>query len=459
MTGFCTRILLVLVAMTGCANPTYDEPPDEPKRVCDIRELPCQQRALELAAKLRGTKERPKVTVSVVDAVAFIAEAEARGRMRAPSPDERLLRRGLALLGASTVPADRADEARSHYEGTRAFYRHGERSVTILDRGEPIDDVNAFTVLTHELTHALQGADGFLDREQRLTNDDAQLAARAMAEGEATLIELRAYALIRGWGDGGLDWPRKIEDDRAFYEDLAARSTDLYRDRYALFAYHHGLAYVYDAYASGGMPAVRRLFGEDAPESTSEVMRGYLAHQPSPLAAADVQVAQLGAPWRRAGVSHLGGWLLDQATRRSNVMLGGLPRGDSLTLFESRSGTAGEPEVALYWRVEFDHPDHSRLLRNGLPHLVTTLDQAAFIAIRSGRPDGALPANQVAWERQVEADLLFGPPAKALASDQELRCAIHTAVPPRFCVPDPTVPPRFAALRCGRRALPARATQ
>lgn len=183
---------LTLTLMLGCS----EDPRDcAGARACDILEADCQERARELVSCLRSAPDEQLVVVpiDVLSAEEIVAKAvklaEDEGE---PDDDELAFRRALALLALSSAPQDVASEVRASWRDVSAFYDPSEKRITILDRGMPLDSDESFSTLVHELVHAQQVVEGAFEASRHARSLDEWLAARAMTEGEATLVQMRA---------------------------------------------------------------------------------------------------------------------------------------------------------------------------------------------------------------------------------------------------------------------------
>lgn len=75
----------------------------------------------------------------------------------------------------------------------------------VIDRGKPMDDIDAVTTLTHEFVHALQDSELDLEhyRERWGKTYDSALALTRLLEGEAVHYELLASLDERGLTSSG----------------------------------------------------------------------------------------------------------------------------------------------------------------------------------------------------------------------------------------------------------------
>jgi len=133
-------------------------------------------------------------------------------------------------------------------------------------------------IMAHELTHALQDQHFNLLRFEHWPkgDSDAELAAHALIEGDATLAmalyvannPLRALAFLKSLGSTGLPSEELDKAPRALRETL-------------LFPYQDGQKWVSGLYRQGGWDRVSKAFTE-LPQSTEQILHAekYFAHEP-----------------------------------------------------------------------------------------------------------------------------------------------------------------------------------
>jgi len=133
-------------------------------------------------------------------------------------------------------------------------------------------------IMAHELTHALQDQHFNLRRFDHWPkgDSDAELAAHALIEGDATLVmalyvannPLRALAFLKSLGATGLPSEELDKAPRALRETL-------------LFPYQDGEKWVSVLYKQGGWDRVSKAFIE-LPQSTEQILHPekYFAHEP-----------------------------------------------------------------------------------------------------------------------------------------------------------------------------------
>ncbi|MGD8863198.1 MAG: hypothetical protein PVI30_24500 [Myxococcales bacterium] len=238
---------------------------------CDILEEPCQKRVAELAACLRGGDARD-VPLRVVEGDEFV-------ETRLPPEDERQTActdqwyRGLHLIGLTSYGLRARQAAVTAAQRVAATYSSEQREITVVDWGRPRSDEGDVLLLMHEMTHALQDADGaFAGDSDAAYAHDASLAHSALTEGEAELYEIRAYAYARGFEPDELDWTPGLDALRERSWRWHLGDSDPFVRFRTSFAYSFGEAYAHALYRAGGAEAIRARY-EDPPASTREVMQ------------------------------------------------------------------------------------------------------------------------------------------------------------------------------------------
>lgn len=212
-------------------------------------------------------------------------------------------------------------------------------------------------VMAHELTHALQDQHFNLNRFEKWPkgDSDAELAAHALIEGDATVAmtqyilrsPARALAMLRSMG-GSASSEQIDKAPRALRESL-------------LFPYERGMKWVNQLYRRGGWAMVSHAF-EDLPKSTEQVLHSekyFSREEPIKIGLADLS-ALLGRHWKRTDSDVNGEWgyylILDEflnAKGESQKAAGGWG-GDRYALYEGAK--QGEVLVAQLsaWDTEQD---------------------------------------------------------------------------------------------------------
>ena len=174
-------------------------------------------------------------------------------------------------------------------------------------------------VMAHELTHALQDQHFNLRRFEHWPkgDSDAEMAARALIEGDATLSmtlyiahnPLGALAFLKSMKAGMAATQQLDSAPRALRESL-------------LFPYLEGGQWTQELYKRGGWASVSRAF-TDLPKSTEQIMHAdkFFAHEaPVSVTLPDVKTI-LGAGWKRVDYDVNGEWsyylILDEFLKSS----------------------------------------------------------------------------------------------------------------------------------------------
>lgn len=203
-----------------------------------------------------------------------------------------------------------------------------------------IDVDGQLTVMSHELTHALQDQHFNLRRFENWPkgDSDAELAAHALIEGDATFTMIafarrdqsRLRALLKS-AEADAGSMEQIEHaPRALRESL-------------LFPYQNGAAWVAELYKRGGWARISQAF-TDLPQSTEQILHPekYFAHEaPVKVSMPDIS-SKLGANWKRVDYDVNGEWslylILDEylkAEKESREAAAGWS-GDRYAVYENR---------------------------------------------------------------------------------------------------------------------------
>lgn len=205
-----------LVACSGSAGVLLpiplDECPDQDYSRCDTRDAACQQRLLELTACIYGVTPPDDVPVRVLTEQETLEELEADASDTSDADAEALphLEQALVALrllseGSLTKNGGATSDRAKRVSG---LYLDAERGVVLVDRGDALDSTEADASLIHELVHALQDAEFGLDdwRRQYPSDPDTELALGSVTEGQATLVQYRAWAAMSGDDAKSIDW-------------------------------------------------------------------------------------------------------------------------------------------------------------------------------------------------------------------------------------------------------------
>jgi hypothetical protein len=201
-------------------------------------------------------------------------------------------------------------------------------------------------VMAHELTHALQDQHFNLRRFEHWPkgDSDAELAAHALIEGDATLAmtlyvmrnPLRALAFLKSLGASGMPSEELDHAPRALRETL-------------LFPYQEGILWTRNLYQHGGWNEVSQAF-TTLPQSTEQVMHSekYFVHEaPVKVALPDITTLLNGRGQRaevRSQRSEVRG-------RRSEVSC--FPASASVSLRPERDAVKSVPPAVA---GGFNHP-------------------------------------------------------------------------------------------------------
>ena len=223
-------------------------------------------------------------------------------------------------------------------------------------------------VMAHELTHALQDQHFNLKRFEKWPkgDSDAELAAHALIEGDATLAmtlymaknPLVALAFIRTLGAQELAAEQFKQAPRALRESL-------------LFPYEEGSAWATQLYRRGGWEMVSQAFSK-LPQSTEQILHAqkYFDYEaPQKLALPDFK-GVLGPTWKRIETDVNGEW------------------GFYLILDEFLNDTAESKRAAAGWGGD------------------------SFAIYETGKPDEVFVAQLTAWDTALDATEFFEAYAK-----------------------------------------------
>lgn len=176
--------------------------------------------------------------------------------------------RVLAALGAIPPETDLRDLlARALGQQVAGFYEPETGELVVRLTGGEITALDRVT-LAHELDHALtdQVLGIPLPDDPRPGQEDADLAALAVVEGDATLT-MQKYSASLSLGEQlELFDPGTIAQAEAGLADMP-----FYMEQELLFPYQEGLSFVCGLYAQGGWEAVNRAY-DDPPGSSAEVL-------------------------------------------------------------------------------------------------------------------------------------------------------------------------------------------
>jgi hypothetical protein len=258
------------------------------KETSDLRELPI------LHPVKSGAKSRPEIERMIID------------NLDEDSTPEDLRHSELAMKKMGLVPMDfklRPFLINILAEQVAGYYDPKVEEFYLADW---IDLDGQKPVMVHELTHALQDQHFNLRRFEKWPkgDSDAELAAHALIEGDATLamtlyVEKNpwaALALARSLRSSGTSSEQIDHAPRALRESL-------------LFPYEHGYEWAKYLYKQAGWANVSHAFKE-LPQSTEQILHPekYLAHK-APVKVSLPEIAStLGAGWKRIDYDVNGEW-------------------------------------------------------------------------------------------------------------------------------------------------------
>jgi hypothetical protein len=273
-------------------------------------------------------------------------------------------------------------------------------------------------VMAHELTHALQDQHFNLKRFEKWSkgDSDAELAAHALIEGDATLAmtlymaknPLVALAFIRSLGSQEVATEQFKQAPRALRESL-------------VFPYEKGLAWATQLYRRGGWEMVSQAFTK-LPQSSEQILHAdkYFSYEaPQILTLPDFK-SVLGAPWKRIDNDVNGEWgcflildeFLNNAEESKQAAAGW--GGDRFALYETSK--AGETFVAQL--TAWDTPQDAREFFDAYAKRTSNrYAGATATAQKENRVEWQTSAGGVAIElRGSRVAILEGIPAKTNAN-------------------------------------------
>jgi hypothetical protein len=435
MTSRSTLLCLALLSATACS----EEPECPPIEACDIRDSGCHDRALRIAACMRDADpESVAVAVEVIDADVYIDEAvrQASEGGDTTTPRERAFKRALVMLDMADEVASAATDTRAHLEQVGAFYRSSTKQITVLDRGDPLDDNGSMSLLVHEMVHALQDQEQAFDSIAKAKNWDMWLARRAMTEGDAEWVQLQTLAELDGYARERIDWVSYFARFQSNMLELAAESTDLFRDSSMLFPYAWGGAFVRKVHDFHGQAGVLGLFAENAPDDTLAVMLSDSDRVSDAFHGR--AVPKLEDTWALNSVSHLGSWLAQRFVERQDLGWE-TPSitADALSVFDGPS-KADVPPTAAYWRFELTSASDAEWFALELEEsrgAQSTFKLGREVWVRVQEPSLAPIDQPLAWAEQEGDDLYFKQEEEAstaLPEHVRLGCATQSANLPSF---------------------------
>lgn len=203
-------------------------------------------------------------------------------------------------------------------------------------------------VMAHELTHALQDQHFNLKRFEKWPkgDSDAELAAHALIEGDATLAMMHymtknplvALAFIRSMGAQGISSEQYNQAPRALRESL-------------LFPYEEGMGWAEQVYKRGGWEMVSQAFSK-LPQSSEQILHAdkYFSYEAPQKITLPEFKSFLGSSWKRIDYDVNGEWgcylvldeFLNNTTESKQAAAGW--GGDRFALYETEK--SGEVFIA-----------------------------------------------------------------------------------------------------------------
>lgn len=356
--------LLMTGALYACSNQDavgvpvpLAECPDADYTTCDTQDEACQARLLELAACIYGVPAPAPVPVRVLTEEQLLdelagepddAETQALQQRERALVDLRLLKSG-ALSATGGATADLVTRI-------SGVYQDAERGVVLVDRGDASDSAEADALLVHELVHALQDDQYGLAtwRQQYPAAPDTELALRSITEGQATLVQYRAWAAMSGHDAKYVDWESTFLKLRNQLFASARADDSPYFASSATFPYGFGVTLANVAWAADGQTYHVGQFA-NPPQSTLEVLAPN-AQQPIPqFSAAPFQEPEASDGYQVVDDTVLGAFLLALSAHRL-----GDDSADPLPLLLAWRGDrlwscAGPDEQASWlWQIQVD---------------------------------------------------------------------------------------------------------
>jgi hypothetical protein len=290
-----------------------------------------------IVEELRGLRFEDGVDPEFQTSEQFERELAEAVESDYPAAQADLDSRVLQLLGAIPKGTDLKALQGEVLEGQVAGYYDpdtGEIVVRVPDAGDSLD-LNGQVTLAHELNHALTDQALGLPGADQEGQSDANLAATALVEGDATLLmqqfSFAAASLMDQLGSAlspdALAAQGQLEDVPAYLRNEL------------MFPYLSGLSYACRLYVEGGWPAVDAAY-DDLPQTTAEILFPDAAGG-APEDPADP--ASPGSGWTQARRDTLGAapllWLLQAPGGDEEAAVDGAEdaarqwAGDELTLF------------------------------------------------------------------------------------------------------------------------------
>jgi hypothetical protein len=247
--------LAALLLGAGCG------PPAPEINACDVRQGGCQQRLLREVESMRGRlwdpwSRPPKMQVISSGQQQQLAEAVGRDLRRAIDADlwSPLLRAAGLIRELDVIGADQL-----WFASADAVYWPPSKTVTIVDRGLPLDGVPATGILVHELVHAFQDRELDFQSFSPLTTEQ-EMVRRALTEGEASLYQQLAVLQMDGADPGQFAWEDHFRLWLRSLREVSALEPSPHTHVRLSFVYPTGGAFLSRAWRQYGITGVNRVF-------------------------------------------------------------------------------------------------------------------------------------------------------------------------------------------------------
>lgn len=337
--------------IAGCEQFSY--------RTCDILERACQAELFGLMQCLYGVQdelELPQISaLTEAETIAFFERETPSMPDPTLAPSVRALEL-LGLLDPGTVQ-DEDDLVQATLDGVLAFYYPATDEIVMIDRGEPMHDLDANSVLAHELIHALQYAVHDVGALQWRAGGetDATLAFDAVVEGEATLYQTFMQIAYSGISFNQVDFTQMFNFAAGDAHEATFFAGSPILTASSIFPYTYGTRFMGEQWQRGSAESLD-VFYSTPPTSTLEVMLGVGEEAPpiEPIASAPVPLDGHSMLFEDV----VGAWvayalLLTRVEQSESSEMLGLARrwrGDHLWVYQDASA---DPRVTALWRTNW----------------------------------------------------------------------------------------------------------
>lgn len=354
----------------GCERFSY--------KSCDILSAACQRELFELMACIRGepadTASPPPVALldeaAAVDRIAAVSQVDASGE---DDGDFGAQMRAYELL-ALTEPGliqDASDIVSVTVASVVAFYLIPTREIVIIDRGDPVDDLDANATLAHEFVHSMQDVRHGLARfGGSVAGSDAALAASAVTEGEASVYQLLMMLAYEGVPLAQVDYDSTFDNLARLGAELTLETASPMITASGIFPYTVGARYAAWHWQRGELEALDALYAEP-PRTSLEVMLAgrsgplpplrVFDTAPDPLPAHELVVDDVVGAWVTFAV--LGGLAADAESPAALQALATRWRGDHVWAYRSDDEPAA---VAALWISAWENAESAESVARAL---------------------------------------------------------------------------------------------